>query len=399
MSAPSRTEAPCLIAGAGFSGAVTARVLAEAGFAVELYEARPQIAGNCYTARCPDTGVIEHIYGPHLFHTSDPEVRDYVTRFATFRSYQHRVKTTHRGEVFSLPVNLHSINQLFRKSFSPDEARAFVAARCCAPAHGGPPANFEEQALATIGPELYAAFFQGYTRKQWGCDPRELPASVLTRLPLRFSYDDSYFNHSFQGQPEEGYTPLIAAILDHPRIQLHLNAPLTPSLARDGLASGRWQHLIWTGPLDLWFGHSAGRLGYRSLRFEREIHATPDFQGCAVMNYPDEGTPFTRITEHKHFAPWEAPRPHTLISREYSFLCGPDDIPFYPLRQNTSDSLIRHYTKAARAEPHVSFLGRLGTWRYLDMDVSIREALDLGRALATALRQGHAPPVFGKAPI
>ena len=203
-----------LIVGAGFSGAVIARGLAQAGVAVTLADARPHVAGNCHTERCPDTGVMVHVYGPHIFHTDDAQVWDYVTGFVPFRPYVNRVKATVGGRVYTLPVTLHTINQFFGTALRPDEARAFIAARAQAPAHGGEPANFEEQALAMVGPELYRAFFRGYTAKQWGCDPRALPASILRRLPLRFSYDDNYFFHRFQGMPEAGYTALVAAILD-----------------------------------------------------------------------------------------------------------------------------------------------------------------------------------------
>jgi UDP-galactopyranose mutase len=211
-----------LIVGAGFSGAVIARELAEAGLAVTVADARPHVAGNCHTERCPETGVLVHVYGPHIFHTDDAGVWDYVNRFARFMPYVNRVKATVGGRVYALPVNLHTINQFFGLALRPDEARAFVAARTQAPAHGGDPANFEEQALAMVGPDLYQAFFRGYTAKQWGCDPRDLPASILKRLPLRFSYDDNYFFHRFQGMPEAGYTALVAAILDHPQIRLEL---------------------------------------------------------------------------------------------------------------------------------------------------------------------------------
>ncbi|WP_267900295.1 UDP-galactopyranose mutase [Falsigemmobacter faecalis] len=217
-----------LIAGAGLSGATCARVLAEAGINVEIRESRPHVAGNCHTARCPETGVMEHIYGPHIFHTDRADVRAFVTRFARFRPYAHRVKARVAGQVFSLPVNLHSINQLFGTSLSPAEARAFIAARCSAPPHGRAPESFQEQALAMVGPEIYRAFLEGYTRKQWGTEPGDLPAAILQRLPLRFSYDDRYFSHEFQAIPEAGYTEMTRAILAHPLISLHLNRPAPP---------------------------------------------------------------------------------------------------------------------------------------------------------------------------
>ena len=384
-----------LIAGAGFSGAVLGRALAEAGYPVSIHEARGHIAGNCHTERCPETGVMEHLYGPHLFPTDSARVQDYVTGFARFRPYINRVKTTSQGKVFGLPVNLHTINQFFGTTLRPEEARAFIAARATPPAHGAEPANFEEQALAMIGPELYAAFFEGYTRKQWGCDPKDLPAAILKRLPLRFNYDDNYFAHPFQAMPEDGYTALVAAILDHPGITLRLNTAVTPGpdLARD------WDHVFWTGPLDAWFGHDEGRLGYRTLDFAREaLPDCQDYQGCAVMNYGDSDVPFTRISEHRHFAPWEKPA-GTLVVREYSRACGPDDIPYYPIRQAGEMALLKRYVARARAARGVSFLGRLGTYRYLDMDVTIREALEAADQMIPALQAGRPLPVFPAEPL
>ena len=377
-----------LIVGAGFSGAVIARELAEAGLAVTVADARPHVAGNCHTERCPETGVLVHVYGPHIFHTDDAGVWDYVNRFARFMPYVNRVKATVGGRVYALPVNLHTINQFFGLALRPDEARAFVAARTQAPAHGGDPANFEEQALAMVGPDLYQAFFRGYTAKQWGCDPRDLPASILKRLPLRFSYDDNYFFHRFQGMPEAGYTALVAAILDHPRIRLELGRPVTPAEAR----AGAWDHVIWTGPLDAWFGHDLGRLGYRTLDFERFTH-TGDWQGCAVMNHPDADVPYTRVAEHRHFAPWETPA-GSVVVREYPRAAGPDDIPYYPIRLAGEQALLARYAERARAEAGVSFAGRLGTYRYLDMDVTIREALEAAQSLISARTTGQAPAVF-----
>jgi UDP-galactopyranose mutase len=378
-----------LIVGAGFSGAVIARGLAQAGVAVTVADARPHVAGNCHTERCPDTGVLVHAYGPHIFHTDDAQVWDYVTALVPFRPYVNRVKATVGGRVYAMPVNLHTINQLYGTAMRPDAARAFIAARAQAPAHGGEPANFEEQALAMMGPELYQAFFRGYTAKQWGCDPRDLPASILKRLPLRFSYDDNYFFHRFQGMPEPGYTALVAAILDCPGVTVQLGRPVTPGEAR----AGGWDHVIWTGPLDAWFGHDIGRLGYRTLDFERFTHDGDDWQGCAVMNHPDPDVPFTRIAEHRHFAPWERPQ-GSVVVREYSRAAGPEDIPYYPIRLAGEQALLARYVARARAEQGVSFVGRLGTYRYLDMDVTIREALDAVQSLISAKKAGLAPPPF-----
>ena len=353
------------VAGAGFSGAVIARQLAEAGHDVVVFETRDHVAGNCHTERDPQTQVMVHRYGPHIFHTGDERVWAYVNRFATMMPFDHRVRTTVQGRVYLLPVNLLTINQLFATSFSPVEARAFIAGQ--ADSSIGEPRNFEEQALKFMGRQLYEAFFLGYTRKQWGLPPTEIPASVLKRLPLRFSYEDSYFSHPHQAIPRDGYTALVTAILDHPRIDVRLS---TPYGAKD---RGDFDHSVWSGPLDAWFGHRHGRLGYRTLDFE-EIRTTGDHLGCAVMNYGDLAVPWTRVAEHKHFAPWEE-HEGTVCFRESSRLAGEGDTPYYPIRLAEDRGVLRQYLADARAETGVTFVGRLGTYRYLDMDVTIAEAL------------------------
>lgn len=376
--------AEILIVGAGLSGAVVARTLAEGGIRVRLVEARDHVAGNCHTARCPDTGVLVHVYGPHIFHTDDAEVWAYVNRFARFRRYNHRVRATARGRVYALPINLLTINQVFATALSPDQARAHLAA--LARTGPNPPVSFEDQALATVGWDIYQLFFRGYTKKQWGTDPRDLPASVLKRLPLRFDYDDRYFNHRFQAMPEDGYTAMVERMLDHPLIELCLGHKARRA------EMGHYAQVFYTGPLDAYFDHDIGRLGYRTLDFET-FTAEGDYQGCAVMNHCDEGVPFTRVTEHKHFAPWEDHR-GTVVTREYPRACGPEDIPYYPIRLVQEKALLGAYVARARRLAGVTFLGRLGTYRYLDMDVAIREALDCAQAFLAARRDGTAMPSF-----
>lgn len=361
-----------LIVGAGLSGAVLGRELALAGHKITVIDSRSHVAGNCHTQRCPDTGVLVHVYGPHIFHTDDVEVWEYVNAHTPFMPYRNRVKSTVGGAVYSLPVNLHTINQFFGKTLRPDEARAFIE-QTQADTSITDPQSFEEQALRFVGRDLYDAFFRGYTEKQWGCAPTQLPASILKRLPLRFNYDDNYFNHQFQGMPQQGYTAMVEAILKHDNIDVHLDTPYTADMA------GRADHVIWSGPLDAYFDYRLGRLGYRTLDFER-FTAQGDYQGCAVMNYGARDVPYTRITEHKHFAPWES-HTGTVCYREYARACGPDDIPYYPIRLVEEKALLGQYEALAQAEEHVSFVGRLGTYRYLDMDVTIREALDLAPQL------------------
>ncbi len=378
-----------LLVGAGLSGAVIGRALAEAGHDIEVIDKRPHVGGNCHTERDADTGVMVHVYGPHIFHTDDREVWDYVNRFARFRPYRNRVKTTSGGTVYSLPINLHTINQFYGKALRPDEARAFIAEQ--ADRTITDPQTFEEQALAFVGRDLYEAFFKGYTLKQWGVHPRDLPASILKRLPVRFTYDDNYFFHRYQGMPEQGYTALTEAILDHPSIRLRLNAEYTPDMA------GEADHVFWSGPLDGYFGYRLGRLGYRTLDFERFTH-TGDWQGCAVMNYADADVPWTRITEHKYFAPWES-HEGSVLYREYSRACTPDDIPYYPIRLVAEKSLLAEYVALAQATPGVTFVGRLGTYRYLDMDVTIREALDTAALFLDRRRAGKPMPAFAVTPL
>ena len=377
------------IAGAGFSGAVIARRVAEAGHEAVVFETRDHVAGNCHTERDPETQVMIHRYGPHIFHTGDERVWEYVNRFATMMPYNHRVRTTVNDRVYLLPVNLLTINQLFETALSPAQAREFIAEQ--ADSSIEEPQNFEEQALRFVGRDLYEAFFKGYTEKQWGCSPTELPASILKRLPVRFNYDDNYFFHRFQGMPRDGYTAMIAAILDHPGITTTLNTPYDPAMA-DGC-----DHVFWSGPLDGFFGYSLGRLGYRTLDFERFDH-DGDYQGCAVMNYGDREVPYTRITEHKHFSPWET-HDKSVCYREYSRAAGPDDIPYYPIRLVREKALLEDYVRLAQDTPGVTFVGRLGTYRYLDMDVTIREALDTAAAFLDGAAQGRSPAAFVHAPL
>ncbi|MFG6179436.1 UDP-galactopyranose mutase [Halomonas sp. THAF12] len=373
-----------LMVGSGFSGAVIGRELAEAGHDVTIVDARSHIAGNCHTERDNETGVMVHAYGPHIFHTDDQEVWEYVNRFMTFKPYVNRVKTTSKGQVFSLPINLHTINQFFGKTMRPDEAREFIEAQADTSIED--PQTFEEQALRFVGRDLYEAFFKGYTQKQWGCHPRELPASILKRLPVRFNYNDNYFFHRFQGMPEAGYTKLVEGILDHPNISVYLNTRF------DREQAAEYDHVFYSGPLDGFFDFELGRLGYRTLDFERFTYQG-DYQGCAVMNYGEESVPYTRITEHKHFSPWEE-HEGSVCYREYSRACEPQDVPYYPIRLVNEKALLARYVQMAKEQEKVTFVGRLGTYRYLDMDVTIREALDTARGFLECLKKNEPVPTF-----
>lgn len=353
------------IVGAGLSGAVIARELAEKGVHCDVFESRKHIAGNCYTKRDEQTDVMLHVYGPHIFHTDNKQIWDYASRFCEMMPYVNQVKTTVNHRVYSLPVNLFTINQFFNLDLSPKAAQKWIAEK--GDASIIEPKNFEEQALKMIGKDLYEAFFKGYTQKQWGRDPKTLPASILKRLPIRFNYNDNYFAHQYQGIPKEGYTAMIAAMFAHSNIHIHLNTEFDKSTIND------YDHVFYSGALDAFFDYSEGDLDYRTLDFEKG-HDEGDYQGCAVMNYGDVEVPYTRITEHKYFAPWEK-HDKTVYYKEYSRKAERKDIPYYPVRLVNTDEMLERYLEKAKQLKAVTFVGRLGTYRYLDMDVTIEEAL------------------------
>ena len=357
--------------GAGFSGAVIARTLAEAaGLEVDVFETHDYVGGHCLTDRDERTGVMVHRHGPHIFNTQFDDVWEFVNRFASFGEYVHKVRAVTSRGVFGLPINLRTLNEFFGEELTAETAPAFLAKQ--GDASITEPRNFEEQALRMLGRELYEAFFQGYTRKQWGVDPTELPASIFKRLPVRMSYDDNYHISRYTGIPTEGYSQLIANILDHPRLRLRLGHAFEPA---DATAFDRVFH---SGPLDGWFGRRHGRLRYRSLRFEA-IYQSGDYQGTSQVNFCEESVPWTRITEHKHFASWED-HAETVAHKEYSFSCGADDTPYYPLRLVDDRSTLAAYVDLAEREGgNLTFVGRLGTYRYLNMDQVIKEALDTAR--------------------
>lgn len=374
-----------LIVGAGFSGSVIARELAEQGYQITVVDKRSHIAGNCHTERDAETGVMVHQYGPHIFHTDDEEVWQYINKYGEMMPYTNRVKSTVNGQVYSLPVNLHTINQFFGKAFSPKEALGFIVNEQ-ADKTIEEPQSFEEQALKFVGRDLYEAFFKGYTQKQWGLSPTKLPASILKRLPVRFNYNDNYFFHQFQGMPKNGYTTIVENILNHENIQVLLNTDFNHHDVE------AYEHIFYTGALDGFYDYRLGRLGYRTLDFERHVDEG-DYQGCAVMNYGEESVPFTRIAEHKHFTPWEN-HEKTVYFKEFSRLCGEDDIPYYPIRLVDEKKLLEDYVNLANQETKVTFVGRLATYRYLDMDVTIREALDVARFFITAKQKNDKIPAF-----
>jgi UDP-galactopyranose mutase len=379
------------IVGAGFSGAVVARELVEAGHSADVFDTRDHVAGNCHTAR-HETGVMVHTYGPHIFHTQHEHVWQYINRFGEMMPYRHKVKAISQGTMYSLPVNLKTINQFFDRDFDAQQAEEFIQSKADATITN--PVSFEDQGLRFVGRELYDAFFAGYTSKQWGVHPQELPASILARLPVRFNDDDSYFNHPYQAIPKNGYTPIVEAILQHESIKLHLGTRFDPSSHSE---FGEFDHVVWTGPIDAYFGFEFGRLGYRTLDFVPEV-CDGDYQGHPVVNYCDVDVPYTRITEHKHFAPWEE-HSRTIVYREFSRLCGESDTPYYPIRLVKEKEQLLNYVQRARKARGVTFIGRLGTYRYLDMDVTIHEALLASKAMLECLAKHQPLPSFSIDPM
>lgn len=373
-----------LLVGAGLSGVVIGRQLAEQGCNVTIIDKRSHIGGNCFDSRDEDTGVMVHTYGPHIFHTDNERVWNYVNKYAVMMPYINRVKSTVNGQVFSLPINLHTINQFFNKTCSPTEAKELIQSKGDSSIKD--PKSFEEQALRFVGHELYEAFFKGYTIKQWGMSPSELPASILKRLPIRFNYDDNYFNHKFQGMPKDGYTAMIAKIAEHENICVKLNTEFERTSIVD------FDHVFYSGPLDAFYDYRIGRLGYRTLDFER-FTFQGDYQGCAVMNYGSVDVPYTRITEHKYFSPWES-HEGSVCYKEYSRMCTENDIPYYPIRQMGEMEMLDKYIAMAQQERKITFVGRLGTYRYLDMDVTIHEALETAESYLKHVEEGTMMPTF-----
>jgi UDP-galactopyranose mutase len=365
-----------LVVGAGFSGAVLAREIAEAGYHVLVIDSRDHLGGNCHTERDFDSGVLVHRYGPHIFNTNQEHVWRYLQRFAVWMPYVNRVKASISKGIFSLPINLHTINQFFGLRLNPCEAKAFLASR--ASKEYVHPSNFEEQALSFVGEELYHAFLYGYTRKQWGCEPLELPASILKRLPVRFDYNDNYYSSRYQGLPLEGYTEVVRRILDHPTIAFQLNTSWDHGMNKD------YSHVIYTGPIDHYFGCDVGSLGYRTVYWE-QASGLGDLQGNAVINYCELADPFTRVHEHKHFAPWEK-HDRSLTFTEFSKETESRDIPYYPKRLYRDLELLDIYLERAKLEKDVTFVGRLATYRYLNMDAVVAEALAIAPSVLLKLQ-------------
>ena len=379
-----RSHYDALVVGAGFAGSVLAERLASGGARVLMVDRRPHIGGNAYDQ--PDAaGVMIHQYGPHIFHTNSAEVFDYLSRFTRWRPYEHRVLARVRERLVPMPINRTTLNALYGLDLRSDEdAEAFLASRA------EPVETIrtsEDVVVSAIGRELYETFFRGYTRKQWGLDPSELDRSVTARVPTRTNTDDRYFTDAFQAMPRDGYTRMFENMLDHDNIRIETDVDY-----RDVAADVLRDRTIFTGPIDEYFDHRYGALPYRSLRFEHKTLDQPRFQPVATVNYPDEGTPWTRITEYKHLTGQDHPR--TSITYEYPAAEGD---PYYPIPRAENQALFKRYEALARALPDVSFVGRLATYRYYNMDQVVGQALATYRRLpgASAAQSVEAASVAG----
>ena len=358
-----------LVVGSGLYGAVFAREARARGKSVLVVDKRPHIAGNVYTKNVE--GINVHVYGAHIFHTNDKRVWDYITGFAEFNRFTNSPIANYKGELYSLPFNMYTFHQMWGV-VTPEEAEAVINRQ-----RGeitGTPRNLEEQAISLVGRDIFEKLIKGYTEKQWGRDCKELPAFIIKRLPVRLTFDNNYFNALYQGIPVGGYTGMVENLLDGVEVRLNTdyleNKPELDALAKK---------VVYTGPIDAYFGYRLGYLAYRSVRFENELLDKPNFQGNAAVNYTDRETPWTRIIEHKWF---EFGRdsdgnelPKTVISREYSSEWKPGDEPYYPVNDQTNGQLYERYRQLAEKESNVIFGGRLGQYKYFDMDQVIAEAL------------------------
>ena len=365
-------NADIIVAGSGLFGLTIAeRCANQLGLRVLVLERRHHIGGNAHSRIDQDTGIEVHVYGAHLFHTSSQRVWDYVNQFTSYTGYQHRVFTNLRGQIYPMPINLGTICQYFGKAFTPSQARTLIAEQA-REYRSDDAGNLEEKAISLIGRPLYEAFIRGYTAKQWQTDPTRLPAEIIGRLPVRYTFDNRYFNDAFEGLPTQGYTHWLQAMADHSRIEVQLETDFLE--LKDQLVGQ--VPIVYTGPIDEYFGHELGALAWRTIDLKTSIEQVGDFQGTSVINYADENVPFTRIIEPRHFHP---ERPYqqetTVIQREYSRFAGPGDEPFYPVNTSEDRARLRGYRELASREDQVLFGGRLGTYKYLDMHVAIASAL------------------------
>ena len=368
-----------VVVGSGLFGLTIAEQAASRwGLRVAIVERRSHLGGNAYSEIDPETGIEVHKYGAHLFHTSNERVWEYVNRFTSFTSYVHRVWTTVDGVVYPMPVNLGTINQFFSAAYGPDEARALIAQQA-AEVNGQEITDFESKGVSLVGRPLFEAFFKNYTAKQWQTDPKDLPASIISRLPVRYNYDSRYFNDKYEGLPVDGYTAWMERMVASDLIDVYLDTDFfDPENPLNKAAVVGKVPVVYTGPVDRYFDYSAGDLSWRTVDFEKEVVDTGDYQGCSVMNYGDIDVPFTRIIEFRHFHPERDYQDEkTVIFREFSRFADHGDEPYYPVNTAQDRERLEQYRELMKNEDRVFFGGRLGTYKYLDMHMAIASALTM----------------------
>jgi UDP-galactopyranose mutase len=386
------TSYDLIVVGSGFFGLTLAeRAASQLGKRVLVIERRGHLGGNAYSETEPQTGIEIHRYGAHLFHTSNKRVWDYAHQFTEFTGYQHRVFAMHGRQAYQFPMGLGLVAQFFGRYYGPEEARALIAEQA-AEIDTAEAKNLEEKAISLVGRPLYEAFVKGYTAKQWQTDPKELPASIISRLPVRYTFDNRYFTDTYEGLPVDGYTAWLTKMAAHDLIEVRTHTDWF-DVREELRAASPKAPVVYTGPLDRYFDYVDGRLGWRTLDFEVEVLPCADFQGTSVMNYNDPDVPYTRIHEFRHFHPErDYPTDQTVIMREYSRFADVDDEPYYPINTDADRVLLASYRDRARAETsaaNVLFGGRLGTYQYLDMHMAIASALTMyDNILMPHLRDG-----------
>ena len=386
------TSYDLIVVGSGFFGLTVAeRAASQLGKRVLVVERRSHLGGNAYSETEPQTGIEIHRYGAHLFHTSNTRVWDYAHEFTEFTGYQHRVFAMHGRQAYQFPMGLGLVAQFFGRYYGPEEARALIAEQA-AEIDTAEAKNLEEKAISLVGRPLYEAFVKGYTAKQWQTDPKELPAAIISRLPVRYTFDNRYFTDTYEGLPVDGYTAWLTKMAAHDLIEVRTHTDWF-DVREELRAASPKAPVVYTGPLDRYFDYIDGRLGWRTLDFEVEVLPCADFQGTSVMNYNDPDVPYTRIHEFRHFHPErDYPSDQTVIMREYSRFADVDDEPYYPINTDADRVLLASYRDRARAETsaaNVLFGGRLGTYQYLDMHMAIASALTMyDNILMPHLRDG-----------
>ena len=359
-----------IIVGSGFFGATIAeKITDELNLKVAVLEKRSHIGGNSYSVIEEETQIEYHKYGSHIFHTNNKKVWDYCNRFTNFNIYRHKVLTVHKNKIYSMPINLSTINQFYEKNLNPKQAETFMKSIANEEKYED---NFESKAISLIGKDLYEAFIKGYTLKQWQMDPRELPSTIISRLPVRFNYNTEYFDDFYQGIPLDGYTAWIEKLLSKSKVFLNLDYfEVKDTISKEKL-------IIYTGPIDKYFNYKFGELTWRTLDFELETHLTNDYQGLSVMNYADLDVNYTRIHEFKHLHPERAYAENkTLIMKEYSRFANTKDEPYYPVNSKSDREKLNKYRELIKQEKNVLFGGRLGSYQYLDMHMAIASALNM----------------------